>query len=506
MNDNKRIAVNSIIIFLRLCTVSAVSIIASRVVLDALGASDFGLYNVVGGIMLLINVVNMAMASSTYRYIAAEMGRGDKGNLNKIFNISLSNHAIFAGVIVMLGLTLGELYMFFGLNVAPEKFHDALIIYHISIFSSFLTTMLVPYRGLLVAYERFSVIAAIEVIAVLLRLVALLTLLYIMPNRLICYACIMVCTVLMECVFYLLYSRMKMRAVVKLQRYHDRQLNREMLSFSGWNSLGAFTNVAYTQVTAILINFFFGTIVNAAFAVANQINNFITTFANSLNQASVPQITKSFSAGNQERSLALTARVSKYTFFLMLLVAFPVLMELDFLLGLWLKEVPLGANIYCGLICLQGLLVCISQGTGSLVSATGKIKYFQIVSTILTVFTLLAGWLSFFLGANAYALSIVICVSRFVGVIVNVVLLKRIINFDVRLFVDVAYKRMVYVALPLAVLFVIYDSSSMGIAGHLIGLAVSGIIALVVIWAVGMDTVERAMISNRIMTIVKKRK
>ena len=126
-----------------------------------------------------------------------------------------------------------------------------------------------------------------------------------------------------------------------------------------------------------------------------------------------------------------------------------------------------------------------------------------MVSAILTVFTLLAGWRSFVLGANAYALSIVICVSRFVGVIVNVVLLKRIINFDVRLFVDVAYKRMVYVALPLAALFVIYDSSGMGIAGHLIGLAISGIIALVVIWAVGMDTVERAMISNRIMTILK---
>lgn len=496
MNGNKRIAVNSIIIFIKLCFVSVVSIIASRVVLDALGASDFGLYNVVGGIMVLINVVNMAMSSSTYRYIASEMGKGTEGNLNKIFNISLSNHAIFAGIIVVLGLTLGELYMFFGLNVAPEKFQDALIIYHITILSSFLTTLLVPFRGLLVACERFSVIAAIEVLAVSLRLIALLTLLYIAPNRLICYAIIMVCSVLLECIGYLLYAYIKFCDVVKICRYKDRQLNIEMLAFSGWTSLGAFTNVAYTQITAMLINFFFGTIVNAAFAVANQINGFITTFANSLNQASVPQITKSFSAGDQDRSLSLTACVSKYTFFLMLLVAFPVLMELDFLLGIWLKKVPLGANVYCGLICLQGLLVCISQGTGSLVSATGKVKYFQLVGSIITSITLFLGWWLFYLGSSAYALSIVICISRFVAIIANVILLKRIINFNVRQFASVAYKRMIYVAGPLVLFFLFYDNSNFEMFGHIVGFILSIFIVLTMIWILGLDSNERAHIAE----------
>lgn len=503
MNENKKIAINSIIIFVRLCIVSFVSIIASRVVLDALGASDYGLYNVVGGIMIIINVVNMSMSASTYRYIAAEMGKGENGNLNKIFNISRSNHRLFALLILALALTLGELYVFFGLNVNPDKFDEALILYHITVVSSVISTQLVPYRGLLVAYERFAVTASIEVTAHLLRLLGLLTLLTMFPNRLICYGLIMFGTTMFDCCGYYFYSKLKLGDIVKHVKYNDKETNREMLAFSGWTSLGAFTNVAYTQVTAMLINFFFGTVVNAAFAVGNQINGFITTFANSLNQASVPQITKSFSSGNQDRSLNLTARVSKYTFFLMLLVSFPVLMELDFLLGIWLKKVPKGANIYCILICIAGLLSCVSQGTGSLVSATGKIKFFQIVGAITTAFTLFAGWLCFYLGANAYALSAVICVTRFVSIFMNVYLLKRIINFDAKGFYDAAYKRMIYVAIPLLVYTLLYDPSDFTVIGHLVGFSTSFIYIIVIIFILGLDSVEKSFIKNRLSRVLK---
>lgn len=496
MNDNKKIAFNSVIIFIRLCIVSFVSIIASRVVLDALGASDYGLYNVVGGIMVIINVVNMSMSSSTYRYIAAEMGKGTEGNINKIFNISVSNHRLLAFIILLLALTIGELYLFWGLNVEDGKFQDAFILYHITVASSAISTCLVPYRGILIAYEQFVATATIEIVANLCRLIALFTLLTIFTDRLICYGLIMFFTTLFDCCGYYLYAQFKYGNEIRKQKYTDKVSNQEMLAFSGWTSLGAFSNVAYTQVTAMLINFFFGTIVNAAFAVGNQINNFIITFANSLNQASVPQITKNFSAGIPIRSLNLTARVSKYTFFLMIFVSFPILMELDFLLAIWLKHVPEGANIYCALICLSGLLSCIGQGTNSLVAATGKIKFFQIITAFITFVTLFSGWLCFYFGANAYALSIVICITRFISIIVNVYLLKRILDFDVKGFYDVAYKRMFYVSIPLCITYLLYNPSSFSTQGHLIGLSLSAIIPILIILLLGLDNKERDLISS----------
>ena len=499
MNDNKKIAVNSIYIFIRLCVASLVSIIASRLVLDALGASDFGLYNVVGGIVAMLGVINMAMSTATYRFIATELGRGEGGSLNKVFNVSLSIHIVFALIILVLGLTIGEYYVNHWLNVEPRRLSDARFVFHVSIASICFTTLTVPYHGLLVAYEEFLVMSILDIVANLLRLAAIVVLLYHVPNKLLCYSLIMMGMIVVHHGGNFVYASIRYKKIVRFKRYRDKSLYKEMLSFSGWTSLGAFTNVANTQCTAMIINYFFGTIVNAAFSVANQINGFITMFANSLNTSAVPQITKSLSGGNQGRSVSLTVRISKYTYFMMLMIAFPVLMELDFLLSLWLKQVPEGANIYCVLIVTTGLLVCISQGTGSLIQATGKIKVFQIVSAVITVITLPLGALAFYLGANAYALSGIICLANFGKIFIILLFLKRIIKLNVRETFMPVYSKMAIVTAFLVVVYFIYNPSGFSIVGHVAGFILAFFLCIGLIYCFGLDISERSMLKDFIV-------
>ena len=202
MNDNKRIAINSVVIFLRLCIVSMVNIIASRVVLDALGASDFGLYNVVGGIVILLNVVNTAMLATTYRYLAFEIGKKLGGNPNKIFNTSLLIHAVFAIGLITVGIAVGDWYICNYLNIVPDKISDAIFVFHISIITAALSTLFVPFQGLQVAYEKFTVNAAIDIISQSIKLAAIILLIYSDTNRLRLYSmiiCGLLCNALLEC-------------------------------------------------------------------------------------------------------------------------------------------------------------------------------------------------------------------------------------------------------------------------------------------------------------------
>jgi len=379
MNENKRIAFNSVIIYLRLCVVSLISIILSRVVLDALGVSDFGLYNVVGGIVLLLNVINSSMTSTTYRYLAFEIGKKENGNPNKIFNTSRIIHLAFAALIVLVGEPLGELYIINYLNVASESIPDAQFVFRLSIIAAAINTIFVPNQGLLVAYEKFRATALIDIISNLVKLGLILLFIYSDTNRIRLYSIIMLSYTVINSLAYYMYCKKYHNDVVACSLNKDRRMYKEMVSFSSWTLFGAFANVGKSQGSVIIINYFFGTIINAAYAVARQVEVFIMMFARSLGSAAVPQTTKSFSAGDLQRSISITSRISKYTFVLMALISFPVIIEIDFLLGLWLKDVPNGSAQFCQLIILGNLIGCLGEGIPNLINACGKIKAYQVI-------------------------------------------------------------------------------------------------------------------------------
>lgn len=490
MNDNKRIAVNSIIIYIRLCVVSLISIVLSRVVLDALGASDYGLYNVVGGIVLLLNVVNSSMTSTTYRYLAFEIGKKEKGNPNQIFNTSVILHLGFALVIVLIGEPVGEWYILHYLNVAPESISDAQFVFRLSILAAAVNTIFVPNQGLLVAFEKFTATALIDIVSNVLKLILIFVFIYADGERIRIYGIIMLFYTLFNCLSYYFYCRKKHRDVIQINFNRDKALYKEMLSFSNWTMYGALANVAKTQGCAIIINYFFGTLINAAYAIAHQVESFIMMFARSLGSAAVPQTTKSFSAGDTQRSINLTSRISKYTFILMALISFPVLQETEFLLGIWLKEVPVGAVEFCQLIILGNLLGCLGEGIPNLINACGKIKAYQLVVHTILIMGLPISFVLYRMGYNPYTISIVFCVINLLNSFVKLGMLRRVVNFDVLSFMKISHIRIIMMSIPLVLFYLIYPSTT-SISGHIGKLFISVIFYTIVVWLLGLDATER---------------
>lgn len=501
MNDNKIIAYNSVIIFLRLIITSVVGIVASRIVLDALGASDFGLYNVVGGIVVLLNVVNTAMLSTTYRFLAFEIGKKENGLPNKVFNASLLVHCCFALFIIIIGLTVGEWYVNNILNVDECKLHDARFVFHVSLLTTAFSTVLVPYQGLLVAYEKFSVNAVIDIVSCLIRLFVLFLFIYQDVNRLRLYSIIMFSYTVLTGLMYLIYCYRNYKVVIKLRIYKQVVLIREMMSFALWTLFGAVSSIGKTQGSAMIINFFFGTTVNAAYAVANQIESFILMFARSLNNAAIPQITKNYSGGNHNRSILLTSYISKYTFILMSLVAFPVLLEMDFLLGLWLKEVPEGATEFCKLMVLGGLIGCLGEGIPALVNATGNIKVYQIIFHTFNLLGLPIAFVFYKSGSNPYVILEVYCVIYFLSALLRLFLLKYLYKFEIMFLINKSYVRIFAVTIPLAIYYYFYNTDGMDVKYHIIYGILSELFLLFVIAVLGTDKNER----NKILGYVNAR-
>lgn len=496
MNGNKLIAFNSIIIFIRLVVTTLIGLFTSRLVLDALGASDYGLYNVVGGIVTMLNVVNTAMTSATYRFVAFELGKKG-GDVNKVYNVSFVIHACFALLIIIICLTLGEWYIDNYLNIDIGKEADAHFVFYISVFTTAISTLLIPCQGLITAYEKFNVVAIRDITFRILYYIAIWILLKHNRNPLRMYAII---SLFYNVLFYgsfFTYCRFRFKEETKPRIIKEKKTYKEMLSFSGWILFGTVSSVGKSTGSNIIINYFFGTVVNAAYAVAHTIDGFINTFARSLNNAAIPQITKSFSGGNEQRSITLTSYISKYTFILMLLVAYPVLLETDFLLGLWLKEVPVGAAVFSQFLVLAALIGTLGEGIPALVAATGKIRTFQVVFYTFNLVGLPIAFVAYRLGADQYAIVIIYCVIALLSTFLRLYILKVFYHFDILKIIRISYSKIAYITLPLIGYYCLYNPQWFSsFIGHLWGLLLSEFFIIVVILGLGLDENERQIVKG----------
>lgn len=504
MDNNQKIAINSIIIFFRLCVVSIVSIISSRLVLDALGASDYGLYNVVGGIVVLLNVMNAAMLSTTYRFIAFEIGKKEDANPAKVFSTSFYIHLSLAFFILIISLTIGDWYIDNYLNVAPNRIDDAHFVFHISVLTTAISTLFVPFQGLQVAYENFRDNAIIDIVSQSLKLLAIFCFIYSDTNRLRLYSIIMMIYTLLAGCMYVYNCKKNYSSTMSFRFTKNATLYKSMWSYAIWTLFGALANVGRNQGSALVINLFFGTVVNAAYAVANQLDGFVLVFARSLNSAAVPQITKNVGSSNYNRSVTLACYISKYTFFLMSLVAFPLLLEMDFVLDIWLKEVPNFSSLFCRLIVLNSLIGCLGEGIPALVNATGNIKVYQIVTHSITLLGLPISYFLCKMGFEAWIVMTVFCIISFVLAFIRLYLLHSIYNFDVKQFFSISYIRMFYVSLPMLLFYILYPMIFVSSSNwtHLLGIVVAILFLPLLFFTLGIDSKERKMLYS----YVQKRK
>jgi O-antigen/teichoic acid export membrane protein len=491
--------------YVRLVLTSVIGLVAARFVIQNLGASDYGLYSVVGGIVVMLAFLNTVMVSTTYRYIAFEMGKGELDEIRKVFNISLVIHLGLAFLVLILTETAGVFYVNNYLNVEPGKVPDALFVMRFSALATFFSVASIPYQGLVTAQEKFGVRATIEIIRSVLALLAALVIVF-SEDKLRLYAILIAVANGTPSLLFFFYCKKKYKEITQWQFQRAFSKYREMLEFSLWILIGAAASVGKVQGSALIINAFFGTVLNAAFGIAKQVNGVFLMFSRNLGQAAIPQITKSFSGGNTGRSISLACYTSKYTCFLLLIPSLPILLETNFLLQAWLGTVPPYTAIFCQLMIVDALIGSLNAGIPTVVQATGKIKNFQIILSTTSLMSLPIAYLLFKAGYPPYSIQFAFISTALVNVVVRQVLLKQLIDFDVIYFMKTSYLKVFYVVILVLPLFFIRDMFPPGAARFFLISFFSVCWLGIVIYLAGTEKKEKTFAAEIIRKIFIKAK
>lgn len=323
-SENKKIVLNTGVLYIKLIISVIIGLYTSRVVLLALGASDYGLYTIVGGIVTMMNFLGTTMVSVTYRYIVVEFGKGKEGNPNKVFNTVFVIHIALMLLLLIGGEIFGTYYINNVAKFEVSKIHDAIFVLHMSLIATALSIISIPFNGLIIAREKFIFTAFVEIGRALVKLGLVIFLLYYMGNKLRLYSVIAAFYAAILPISLFVYSFLKEKETIKWNFNSKIYEYKDICKYAFWIMTGAVASMGQNQGSNMIINYFFNTVVNAAFGIGFQINSYVMMFVQSLNQAAVPQIMKSQSANNSKRSLTLVYGITKVAFFIMLIPTIPL--------------------------------------------------------------------------------------------------------------------------------------------------------------------------------------
>lgn len=437
--------------YVRLFLTLVIGLYTSRIVLLVLGISDYGLFNVVGGILAMFTFLSGSLSGATSRFFNVEMGKKN-GDVNRSYNINLALHVGLAAITFILAETIGIWYVYNKLNIEPGQLGNAVFVYHISIITACLGIINSPCASLFSAYERFGFLAKFDIFNTLIRLGGVILLQYYSGNSLRLYCIIMSLTTLNCCVVYYWIALRDWPHIIKLKIVKGWKNYREVLSFGGWNLLSALALMARSTGCDLIINYFFNTAVNGAFAISKTVNNYITTFSTNFDSASGPQIIQSFSAGDYQRSNYLVNKLGRFCLLLFELVFFPLFIELNFILHVWLKEVPDGVLIFCQLNLLLAAVALTCGGLVQIINASGKIKWFKISGCILFIICIPISYWMYKAGAPAYSMLILFIIADIIYRIIQLILMKTLIGFDSWMYVRNAYGKPAIIAAIMSLL------------------------------------------------------
>ena len=371
------IAKNTLLLYFRLLFTVVVGLYTSRVILDKLGVDDYGIYNVVGGIVAMMSFLNSAMVAASQRFLSYELGKGDADRLKNVFNTSVHIHLLIAGIIFVAAETLGLWVVNNYLNIASDRMFAANFVYQTSIFTFLITVISVPFNSCVISHERMNMFAYTSIIEALLKLLICYLLGVAMFDRLVFYGFLIFCISLIVSLSYIIYCRRNF-SESKITRKVDKKLFNEMMSFAGWNLFGNIGSSFKDQIINVILNVFCGTRVNAARGIALQVNSIVNTLASNVAMAINPQITKQFAAGNIQQSQILVFACARYSFYLLTLIAIPFFLNIDVILGFWLKEVPEYASEFLIIAIIVSLVYTLTGPISTAIQATGRVKSFQI--------------------------------------------------------------------------------------------------------------------------------
>lgn len=377
LKNNKRIAQNTLLLYFRMLLIIIITLYTSRVVLNTLGVEDYGIYNVVGGVITMLGFLNGSLSAASSRFITFALGKGDSNKLQDVFSTVLLVHFLLAGIIILLAETIGLWFVCHKLVIPAERMTAALWVYHCAILTMVVMIISAPYNALIIAYERMDAFAYISILETILKLVIVWILVYISADKLIVYSILYLLVQFLIRMSYNHYCSTHFKNIKTKYKWNS-SLIKEISSYAGWTVNGNLAVMGYTQGINILLNLFFGPTVNAARGVSVQVQTAIMSFVQNFQMAVRPQIIKSYANNDLSYMHKLIIASSKYGFFLLLLLAFPIMFGIDTILKIWLGIVPEHTANFVRIMLFVGMIEPLSISLLNAIHATGDIKKFQI--------------------------------------------------------------------------------------------------------------------------------
>lgn len=496
MNNNTKILRNTIVLYFRMFLLLFLSLYTSRITLSALGESDFGVYNVVASIVVLFLFLNNALTSGTQRFLNFYLGKNDLEKLKHIFSQSFLIYLLLSGIIILISETVGIVILEKYMNIPDERMTAARVIYQFSVVSTVFMILRIPFNAVIIAYEKMTFFAYLSIFEGILKLIIAFLLKHLLCDRLILYGiCILILSLLLFLIYFS-YCKKTFR-IINFRKYSDSTLLKEMISFSGWNIVGSFASICCNQGITILINRFFGVLLNAALGIANSISNAILGFLSNFQLAFNPQIVKSYAEGELEYIYSLSIRTSKLSFYLMYFIILPFWINISFVLSIWLEKVPDMTEKFVLFFCIQILIEALAGPLWMLAEAEGNIRRYQIVGGISGILVIPISYILYLLGLSPYIALLVRVMQSVFFLFWRLAYLKKRIGFPVKNYIIEVLGKL-FIILPISYFLTSYIHNLFKniYTKFFCSCIFSCIILFILYWLVGINKQERVYIFN----------
>lgn len=506
MTNSKRIAKNTLMLYFRQILIMLVSLYTVRVVLNVLGAEDYGVYNVVAGVVTMFSFLSGAMATASQRYFSYDLGKNDIEHLKTSFSVTFQIYILLALIVILIAETLGLWFVNNKLVIPSERMFAANWNYQAAIVSFLFTLITTPYMASIIAHENMNVYAYVSIIEAALKL-GIVFLLKILPyDKLSLYGILLAIIALINTSIYRFYCH-KYYEECKFRFVKEPKLFKEMISYSGWNLFGSIAGVVKNQITNILLNLYFGAVVNAARGIAFQVNSAVASFGQNFTVALRPPIIKGYASEEKEKAYILVCRGSKFTFFLLYLFALPLFLEMNTVLRLWLKKPPEQSVLFTRLIIIETVIISVSYSIMTLVQATGKIRLYQGVVGGILLLNLPFSYIALRMGADAYVVMVIAILVEIMAFFARMIIVRYLTSFSIKQFFLKAIFPCIFVAILSAILpcfvFVFMEES-------IFRLCITIIVSVISIGScvlfIGMNKSERQSVIGKIIEKITTRR
>lgn len=500
MHNNKRIAKNAMYMYIRMLVMMLVSLYTTRVVLRTLGVDDYGIYNVVGGIVVFFSFINSGLAGATKRYILAELAIGDLLSQRKVFSLAVNAHVLIVTIVIIAGETIGLWILYQAMNIPEGRMHAAFIVYQASLFIAVTGILQSPFSSLIISFEKMSIYAYLSILDVLLKLYIVFMVQLVDGDKLVWYAFLLCLIAAFNIIIYLLYCRRNF----KMCRYvstKDKKTFYSILQYVGWTIFGSGANVLSKQGVSILVNNFFSVAVNAAMGVSNMVVNNASHFVSNLQIVFAPQLTKNTISKDFSSLIGLIFKSSRYTVFLVLIILIPIIFVISDLLKIWLGSFPRYTEEFCILTLICIFIESVSMPLTTVITAYSKIRNYQIYISLLYLLSFLLSWGVLYFGGLPYSVMIVRTAVDILMVGVRLWLTKKKVDmFSIKRWCVEVYGKsimMIVLSIPLYVLFQ-YINIGQTLTRFIIGGSFSFLWICCLIYLIGLNLNEKQFVINKI--------